>query len=87
MERVAKLSVPIRGEDHWTLPVEGQLVTQLCIDYAITIRLEDGIWDFNSNRTPVCPCRRGERASPRSVQKPAPSNSCPPAGQGEDHFL
>lgn len=28
-----------RADDHWMLPVMGQSVTQLCPDYAVTLRL------------------------------------------------
>ncbi|GAA3570359.1 hypothetical protein GCM10022197_28460 [Microlunatus spumicola] len=32
-----------RGGDHWILPIEGQLVTQLRFDYGLTFLFEEGL--------------------------------------------
>lgn len=37
--RVAAVTMLVRADDHWSLPVDGQMVAQLCIDYAVTLRL------------------------------------------------
>ncbi|MCL2468497.1 MAG: DUF6188 family protein [Micrococcales bacterium] len=37
------MCAPTRDNDRWILPVEGQPVTQLRVDYAITLLLENGI--------------------------------------------
>jgi hypothetical protein len=37
--RVAAVTMLVRADDHWSLPVDDQMVAQLCIDAAVTLRL------------------------------------------------
>jgi hypothetical protein len=43
MAGVAAVIELTKSGDHWVLPVAGQPVAQLCVDYAITLRLQNDV--------------------------------------------
>lgn len=43
MAGVASVSDVAKIGDHWVLPVAGQSVVQLCLDYAVTLRLGNDV--------------------------------------------